>query len=294
VNTRLGKSMVEYMRFDISKSFRLRCFYSESMKKQVLYGELARYYDLIYSFKDYRKEAVRVRALISKYGKSEGNQLLDVACGTGHHLNYLKDTFSCTGVDISGDILDVARKNVKGVVFEQADMTMLHLGREFDAITCLFSSIGYVKTYSNLRKTIRSFAEHLKKGGVLLIEPWFTKSAYVSGSPHMTTYDGKDVKIARLNISKSRGNVSVIDMHYLVAEKDRDVKYFADRHELRLFEVDETLKIMRSAGLRSRFLKRGLMQGRGMFVGTRDSAKAGSCGRETSETDTMLESAGSL
>jgi ubiquinone/menaquinone biosynthesis C-methylase UbiE len=264
------------------------------MKKQMLYGELARYYDLIYSLKDYRKEAVRVKALISKYGKSEGNQLLDVACGTGHHLNYLKDTFSCTGVDISREILDMARKNVEGVAFEQADMTTLDMGRRFDVITCLFSSIGYVKTYSNLRKTVRGFARHLNEGGVVLIEPWFTKSAYVSGSPHMTTYDGKDVKIARLNISKSRGNMSVIDMHYLVAEKDKDVKRFVDRHELGLFEIDETLKIMRVAGLQSKFLKRGLMQGRGMFVGTKDSSKVGSRARkETSKADAMLESAGS-
>jgi ubiquinone/menaquinone biosynthesis C-methylase UbiE len=240
-----------------------------TMKKQELYSGLAEYYDLIYSFKDYRKEAARVKELVSKYVKSEENQLLDVACGTGHHLNYLKDTFSCTGVDVSRKILDVARKNVEGVAFEQSDMTTLDLGREFDAIICLFSSIGYVKTYSKLRKTVWGFVRHLKKGGVVLIEPWFTKSAYVSGSLHMTTYDGKDVKIARLNVSKIRGNVSVMDMHYLIAEKDKGVKHVVDRHELGLFEIDETLKIMRAAGLQSKFLKRGLMRGRGMFVGTK-------------------------
>lgn len=127
------------------------------MKKQLLYGELARYYDLIYSFKDYRREAVRVKALISHYKKSEGKELLDIACGTGHHLEYLKDEFSCTGVDISNEILEVARKNVEGVVFKRADMATLNLGKKFDVITCLFSSIGYVKTRTNLRKTIRNF-----------------------------------------------------------------------------------------------------------------------------------------
>lgn len=153
------------------------------MKKQMLYRELAKYYDLIYSFKDYKKEAVRIKAIISKYKKSEGKALLDVACGTGHHLEYLKDEFSCMGVDISNEILKVARKNIEGVVFEQADMTKLNLGKRFDVITCLFSSIGYVKTYTNLRRTIQSFAKHLKKGGVVLIEPWFTKSTFIEGYP---------------------------------------------------------------------------------------------------------------
>jgi ubiquinone/menaquinone biosynthesis C-methylase UbiE len=85
------------------------------MRKQVLYKELAKYYDLIYSFKDYKKEAVRIKALVSKYKKSEGKELLDVACGTGHHLNHLKDEFSCTGVDISREILEIARKNNEGI-----------------------------------------------------------------------------------------------------------------------------------------------------------------------------------
>ena len=45
----------------------------------MLYGELAEYYDLIYSFKDYKKESVRIKALVSKYKRSEGRELLDVA-----------------------------------------------------------------------------------------------------------------------------------------------------------------------------------------------------------------------
>lgn len=239
------------------------------MKEQILYKELAKYYDLIYTFKDYRKEAARIRTLISKYKKSEGKELLDVACGTGHHLSYLKNEFSCIGVDVSNEILEVARENAKGVVLRQADMTRLNLGKKFDAITCLFSSIGYVKTYKNLRKAIRNFSKHLKEGGVVLIEPWFTKSTYIPGSPHMSIYDGKDTKIARLNVSELRGNLSVMDMHYLIAERGGGIRHFVDTHEMGLFDVDETLRIMKKAGLQSKFLRRGLMPERGMFVGVK-------------------------
>lgn len=239
------------------------------MKKQLLYRELAKYYDLIYSFKDYRREVSRIKALVSKYKKSEGKELLDVACGTGHHLEYLKDEFSCMGVDISNEILNVARTNVEGVVFKQADMTTFNLGRKFDVITCLFSSIGYLKTYKNLTKTMRNFSKHLNKGGVVLIEPWFTKSTYIPGYPHMDTYNGKEVKIARVNVSELRGNLSVMDMNYLIAERNKGVKHFVDRHELGLFEIDQTLAIMKKAGFQAKFLKRGLMRDRGLYVGIR-------------------------
>ncbi|GAG89663.1 unnamed protein product, partial [marine sediment metagenome] len=56
-----------------------------------MYKKLAKYYDLIYHWKDYEKEAHSVKDLIKKYKKSDGNKLLDVGCGTGKHLEQFKD-----------------------------------------------------------------------------------------------------------------------------------------------------------------------------------------------------------
>src|SRR5579859_3065632 len=134
------------------------------MKTQSIYKDLARYYDLIYSWKDYKKEAETIRRLIAKYKKSKGNDLLEVACGTGGHIQYLKDHFQATGTDINNGMLGVARKKVKGIRFQQADMVTMNLSHEFDAIVCLFSSIGYLKTDAALKKTLRNFARHLKTG----------------------------------------------------------------------------------------------------------------------------------
>ena len=237
------------------------------MEKQAIYRDLAKYYDLIYSGKDYEKEAFVLKSLFSDHKKSEGRRLLDVGCGTGHHIKHLKDEYSCTGMDISEEILEVARKNVEGVEFIRANMTSFDLGREFDVITCLFSSIGYVRTYENLRKTFRNFAAHLAEGGAAFIEPWFTREAFWVGRPSMTTYDGDDVKIARLNTSEIQGDLSVWDMHYLIAEKDKGVRHYVERHELGLFEVDETLRIMEESRLESQYISEALMPGRGLYIG---------------------------
>jgi ubiquinone/menaquinone biosynthesis C-methylase UbiE len=237
------------------------------MSKQLLHGKLAKYYDKVYSFKDYLDEAVRLQNLIIKYLESEGNSLLDVACGTGLHLKHLKDDFSCTGVDVSKSMLKIARKNAKGVTFKEADMKTFRLGKQFDVIVCLLSSIGYVKTAASLEKTICNFSKHLKKGGLALIEPSHPKSAYVSGEPRITTYDGKEAKIARVNFTKIRQSTAVLNMHILIAERGRDAKYLVDRHELGLFGINSTLRIMKAAGLKSKYLKNGLMSGRELFVG---------------------------
>jgi len=83
-------------------------------------------------------------------------------------------------------------------------MVSLHLNKKFDIITCLFSSIGYVKTYANLEKSMNSFAKHLKTGGVVIIEPWFTTKTYKTGTPHLTTYEDNDLKIARAVVSNKK------------------------------------------------------------------------------------------
>jgi len=232
-----------------------------------MYKKLAKYYDLIYSSKDYKGEVERIKELIERYKKSFGNKLLDVGCGTGKHLEYLKNDFSCTGCDINNEMLEIAKKDVTGVFFTQADMINLDLNTKFDVILCLFSGIGYVKTYNNLNKTILNFANHLEQGGIVIIEPWFTKSTYDTGRPGMTTYDGENIKIARLNNSKQENKVSIMDMHYLIAERNKGVEYFVERHELGLFEIDKFLEFMSKAGLKAEFLKDDLMKERGLYIG---------------------------
>ncbi|UCD17976.1 MAG: class I SAM-dependent methyltransferase [Candidatus Zixiibacteriota bacterium] len=239
------------------------------MKQPLLYRDFARYYDLIYAWKDFGKEAGRLKEFIARHKKSDGNILLDAACGTGRHLKHLKNEFKCTGVDINRQILGVARRNASGIRFLVADIINLDLGKSFDIILCLFSSIGYVRTYRNLKRTVRGFSRHLKPGGVVLIEPWFVRSAFRPGAIFMQTYDGRKIKISRLTISKARGNISIIDMHYLVAEQSRGVRHFAERHEMGLFETEKTLEYMKAAGLKARFLKNGLMKDRGLFVGVK-------------------------
>lgn len=239
------------------------------MKKQTIYKELARYYDLIYSFKDYEAEAGRVKELVEKNKKSAGKDLLEIACGTGKHAQYLKKHFRILATDVNAGMLDVARKNVKGVTFKEADMTALNLKKEFDVIVCLFSSIGYAKTYANLKKAIAGFSKQLKQGGVVIIEPWFTKDAYKVGTPHITTYEDDDMKIARLSVSKVQGNVSVMDMNYLIAERDKDVKHFVDRHELGMFDIEKMKEIMEKAGLKTKFVISGRNNNRGLLVGVK-------------------------
>jgi hypothetical protein len=55
------------------------------MNKQTIFKSLAKHYDQLYSWKDYKKEVDIIRALIRPHKQSLGTDLLEVACGTGKH-----------------------------------------------------------------------------------------------------------------------------------------------------------------------------------------------------------------
>jgi SAM-dependent methyltransferase len=225
----------------------------------------AKYYDLIYGFKDYRGEAEKLAKIVQEKGHSSGRSLLDVACGSGHHLEYLKEWFDVEGLDLAPELLDLARERLPGVPFHQADMADFSIDRQFETITCLFSSIGYLKTLECVRQAVGCWVKHLAPGGVLLIEPWFRPENWHPGSVHAMLVDQPELKIARLSTSMVEGRVSYFDFHYLVATP-AGTEHFVERHEMGLFETEEQLEILTQAGLEAEYDPDGLT-GRGLLIG---------------------------
>jgi len=239
------------------------------MPQARLYGKLADYYDYIYHWKDYKKEARQIKKLVGEYKRSSGNSLLDVACGTGKHIFYLRGAFECEGIDISKDMIAVARKNVPGIVFRTGNMVDFDLGRRFDVVICLFSSVGYLLTVHDINRASSNFARHLKRGGVLIGEPWFGRSEWDDKTVHMQTYDSDSLKIARVSFSRSEGDLTLVDEEFLIGERGKGITHVRDNHRMKFFEPEAFLGAMAKAGLEVTLLKDGLMPGRGLIIGTK-------------------------
>jgi SAM-dependent methyltransferase len=223
----------------------------------------------VYSWKDYEDEASRVVDLIKRYRKSEGRALLDAACGTGGHLKYLVGGFECTGVDLRREMLAVARKKAPSAKFVRGNMATVRLGRTFDVITCLFSSIGYLKTYRQLARTFHNFSRHLRPGGVAVLEPWMTQRAYLVGRPGLNVYNREKMKIVQVTVAKKTGMVVRMTLHFLVAEGNRPVRYYVDRHDISMFNTGRMLRMMERAGLKAKFLPPHQPFNRGLLVGVK-------------------------
>ena len=129
----------------------------------------AELYDAIYfTFKDYAAEAADIAARI-RAAHPAARTVLDVACGTGEHARLLAQShgFAVDGLDLNADFLRLARAKHPAGNFIVADMTDFDMGRRYDAVICLFSSIGYLKTLPRVERALACFRRHTAPGGVI-------------------------------------------------------------------------------------------------------------------------------
>src|SRR6266498_5399613 len=236
-----------------------------------MFSKSAQYYDEIYASinKDYPTEVKKAHKIIQKYKQSKGKALLDVACGTGAHAGLLSKYYQIEGLDLDPQMLSVARKKHPKIRFHEADMTDFDLGRQFDVIVCLFSSIGYVKTKPRLQKAIKSMSRHLLPGGVLLVEPWFTPEQWHVG--HISTIEVKkpDIRIFRMSHSGKKGKISLLGFQYLIGTP-KGIQHITEQHEFGLFSDEEYMNAFKKSGLNVTHDIEGV-DGRGLYIGTKSS-----------------------
>jgi len=140
-----------------------------------LYADFAERYDLFHGrFGEH--DPAMVEFFRQLFAANQVHSVLDCACGTGHDLE-LSHSLECevTGPDISESMLAQARKNLAEcrvkVPLHRADYRELpqYFGGQFDAVTCLGSSILHMPNEAEVVRAFRSKRTVLREGGILVL-----------------------------------------------------------------------------------------------------------------------------
>lgn len=220
--------------------------------REAMYGEFAKHYDRIYSYKDTAREVRFILAAMNRHG-IVGKDILDVACGTGRHAEILaKRGFAVVGIDKNEGMLRVARRRAANVTFLRGDMRTFRMSRRFDVILCMFTSMNYNTRKADLTKTLRNFGRHLADGGIIVFDTPVRKRKAVEQS----SGDLLDKDAAVLYLWRERGLLTIGDIYWIVRKPERTAHekgagVVLDRHVLRIFRLAEIEDAIHASGLRS-------------------------------------------
>ena len=115
---------------------------------------------------------------LDELGLSVGDRVLDIACGTGIVARVAKerlgDTGYVVGVDVSPDMLNVARAVAPNTDWRQGNATELPLesGEQFDVVTCQQG----MQFFPDRPTTVAQMRRALGKDGRLAVSTWRSDS----------------------------------------------------------------------------------------------------------------------
>ena len=143
-------------------------------------------YLALYPHRDEAEAQEAVELLIQGCGLSGGDAVLDLACGAGRHLRWMREgSLRAVGLDLSRPLLLTAREADPAVHLVQADMRALPFApKRFTAVTSFFTSFGYFRSDQDDRRVLSEVRRVLRDGGHLLLDFLNAQRVRETLSPH--------------------------------------------------------------------------------------------------------------
>lgn len=226
-----------------------------------VFGNYARYYDLLYRDKDYGGEANFISKLLQAHAP-EARSILELGCGTGMHATLLAQKgYEVCGVDMSAQMLEGAKQRVQALPaqlasklqFHQGDIRSFRLSQQFDAVISLFHVISYQTTNEDLRSAFATAKTHLKPGGAFIFDCWYGP-AVLTEPPAVRVKRLQDAEIAVTRIAEPvmYANDNLVDVNYQVFIKnleDGTIEPIEETHRMRYLFKPELETFLSGAGL---------------------------------------------
>lgn len=226
-----------------------------------VFGEYARYYDLLYRDKDYAGEAARVARLL-RGAAAPVRRVIELGCGTGGHAVALaRMGYAVTATDVSEAMLAGAQARYAGLDevlrarlgFRHMDARTGRLGEPFDAVVALFHVLSYQTTNADFAAILATAAAHLLPGSLFVFDFWYGPAVlWQRPDVRVRRLEDGELELARIAEPSLRENDNCVDVRYTLWIRDRrsaKIESVTETHAMRYFFLPELEAALAQASL---------------------------------------------
>lgn len=222
-------------------------------------GRHAEFYEIFYGDKPYAEEASFVHQCLQQYTVGATYRLLELACGTGTHALALEKLgYEIVATDYSEDMLACARRKAEEVAssidFRWQDMRALDIAdKPFDAVICLFDSLGHVQTNEAITHVLKGIHRHLRPEGLFVFEFWHAAAMLCGYDPvRVGRWSTESEELVRISETELEYAKQLARVTYTIYELRPDGKYSTLKETItnRYFLVQEMAGWLSACGFK--------------------------------------------
>jgi len=236
---------------------------NDKFEQSSVFGEYARYYDLLYRDKDYIAEADYIARLIKRF-KPGAKRILELGSGTGIHASLLSEKgFFVHGIERSPEMLARSRslaekRNEKqeslSLIFTEGDIRTARLNDFFDSVISLFHVISYQTGNADVSAAFNTAREHLNQDGTFIFDVWYGPAVLAERpTVRIKRMSNERIEITRIAEPVLHANKNLVDVNYQVFVRDLQsgtVKELQETHKMRYFFKPEIELLASQTGFR--------------------------------------------
>ena len=216
-----------------------------------MYNDFAYIYDKLINDVDYKEWADYYFKIFQRYGLRP-KLGLDLGCGTGNLTVELANRgIEMTGVDLSEDMLMVAREKSEGldILYLNQDMTEFELYGTVDFIVSSLDCINYITDKRDLQRVMKLANNYLEPGGLFIFDiNTRYKLENVIGDNTFILEDD-DCFCSWQNEYDKRRKLSDFYLTFFVKDGENYIR-FDEHHTERTYEIEEIKALIENSGMR--------------------------------------------
>jgi len=219
----------------------------ERRTKWLAYNDLAWTEHILSSPEEYAEETELLVNAIKEHSTNEVKTLLHLGCGAGGNDYIFKRHYKVTGIDISENMLEVARNLNPEAIYHHGDMRTIELSEVFDAVV-VPESIDYMRTENDLYNAMMTAQKHLKSGGMFLIVANIAEHFRQNNFVYTGSRENIEITLFENNyIPAYPGTTYEATLVYLIRRAGK-LEIYTDHHILGLFKLQTWLDLLEKTG----------------------------------------------